>query len=86
MIAGVFAAVTPLTFASGGMARGEKDLPHPTVVNASSNTVVVFTGVEDLHQWATLASGEHAQADRPFLSLDGCYRNMRLEAGTPTGE
>jgi hypothetical protein len=82
--AGLFAAVTSLIAANGALDTRVND-PHPTVVNASSNTIIVFTGVDDLRQWTTLAPGGSAQGDRPFLALDGCYRTLRLEARTPDG-
>lgn len=83
----VFAAVTalPLVLAGAG-SMGSVGTGPPTVVNASAQTVVVLSGPPgNLHRWWTLAPGEQAVGDGPFLSTSGCYPNMGLEARTTDG-
>lgn len=81
----VFAAVTALPLVLVGSA-GSVGVAAPVVVNASSQTVVVLSGPQGaLHRWRTLAPGEQAVGDGPFLSTSGCYPNMGLEARTTDG-
>jgi hypothetical protein len=84
--ASVFTTVTALIVVLGASGMSGPGAPPPTVVNASSQTVVVLSGPEgNLHRWRTLAPGEQVIADAPFLSLNGCYQDMWLEARTTDG-
>lgn len=83
----VFAAVTALPLVLAGVGgAGSVGVAAPAVVNASSQTVVVLSGPPgSLHRWRTLAPGEQAVGDGPFLSTSGCYPDMGLEARTTDG-
>lgn len=74
-----------LLITTAGLWSGDTDSHVPTVVNRSSHTVVVLAGMDQLHPWVTLEPGESAHADRPFMSTDGCYHGMQLEARTTDG-
>lgn len=84
MAASVFAAVTAIMLTGGLMGAGAGDVPPPSVINASSQTVIVLAGPDgNMHRWTTLSPGEHVDADPPFA--DGCFYGMWLEARTTDG-